>query len=261
MPVIKEQSYVIKRINSILVTIFNKLENNNNAEFSSNGEDTFLDSFLETLTQNTVIFDVGANIGEYSDIIINKFRKKGKEFTLHIFEPSTLAFRTLEAKFAGTKNIVLNNFGISDSERTAELFFDNEGSTLASLYPRQMPGEVNLDKKNFIMLRTLADYISEKSINRIDFLKIDIEGHELSALKGLGEFLSPSLIKVIQFEYGGANLDSKTSLLDLYKFLESAGYMVCKVMRHHLELRPYNPMMENFQYSNYIALSKEFKNG
>jgi hypothetical protein len=69
------------------------------------------------------------------------------------------------------------------------------------------------------------------------------------------------LIKVIQFEYGGANLDSKTSLLDLYKLLESAGYMVCKVMRHHLELRPYNPTMENFQYSNYIALSKEFKNG
>jgi hypothetical protein len=68
MTIIKELSYGVKRIKSILVTIFNKLENYNNAEFSSNGEDTFLDSFLETLTLNTVILDVETNIGDHSDI-------------------------------------------------------------------------------------------------------------------------------------------------------------------------------------------------
>ena len=68
MTIIKELSYVVKRIKSILVTIFNKLENYNNSEFSSNGEDTFLDSFLETLTLNTVILDVGNNIGDHLDI-------------------------------------------------------------------------------------------------------------------------------------------------------------------------------------------------
>ena len=68
MTIIKELSYVVKRIKSILVTIFNKLENYNNSEFSSNDEDTFLDSFLETLTLNTVILDVGNNIGDHLDI-------------------------------------------------------------------------------------------------------------------------------------------------------------------------------------------------
>jgi len=114
-----------------------------------------------------------------------------------------------------------------------------------------------LDKKDVIQLKRLESYIREKSIKKIDFLKLDIEGHELSALNGLGEFLNPSFIKAIQFEYGGTNLDSKTSLRELYSILEIKGYIIFKIMKNHIEKRNYDLRMENYQYSNYAALAED----
>ena len=48
----------------------------------------------------------------------------------------------------------------------------------------------------------------------IDLLKLDVEGNELLALKGLSD--SIEYIKIIQFEFGGSNIDSRTYFQDFY---------------------------------------------
>jgi len=63
------------------------------------------------------------------------------------------------------------------------------------------------------------DYLVKKVIQHIDFIKIDIEGRELRILKGFGSYFNGEFINFIQFEYGGTNIDSKTSLLDFYSLL------------------------------------------
>ncbi|GLI54154.1 FkbM family methyltransferase [Thermodesulfovibrio yellowstonii] len=101
----------------------------------------------------------------------------------------------------------------------------------------------------------MDEYIEENNIKHIDFIKIDIEGHELKAFYGFGSYLNSDFIDYIQFEYGGANLDSHTSLMDIYKFFEERNFSIAKIMQKGLELRKYSPFMENFMYANYVAIS------
>jgi hypothetical protein len=112
-----------------------------------------------------------------------------------------------------------------------------------------------MNQSENIKLKRLDGYIEEKNINHIDFIKIDIEGHELKAFEGFGKYLDASFVDYIQFEYGGANLDSHTNLMELYKFLENRGFKIAKMMPNGLEVRKYSPFMDNFNYANYVAVS------
>ena len=101
------------------------------------------------------------------------------------------------------------------------------------------------------------NYIENKGISHIDFIKIDIEGHELKAFEGFGSYMNADFIDYIQFEYGGANLDSHTSLMELYAFFEKRNFSIAKIMPNGLLVRAYKPWMDNFTYSNYVAVSNK----
>ena len=249
---------VRKKLRSICFTIFNRLENNNNADFHSNGEQRFLSDFFSTFRKDVILFDIGANVGEYSEILIEECKKFNINYFLHVFEPTKSCYEILEKKFNCNKNVFLNNVGVSEFQATTKIYYDVENSGFASLYKRDLDFlNVNIVKEETISLICLEEYFSARKIPRIDFLKLDIEGHELFALKGMGKFLNADFIKAIQFEYGGANIDSRTFLLDLFRLLESKGFKVGKVLNNRIEFRNYNSWMENFQYANYIAVNNK----
>jgi len=248
------------KVRNLVFKLFNAIENNGNPNFKSNGEECFINNLCVAFSENKikrVIFDIGANIGGYSKIIEEKGLEYGVDFDLHLFEPTKSCFAVLNDSFE-PGNVTLNNFGASDKSETATIFLDKEGSSLASLYPRNLESYgLKLDRREEVKLRRLDGYIEEKEIKHIDFVKIDIEGHELRAFEGFGDYLDGGFIDYIQFEYGGANLDSHLSLMDLYQFLSERGFVVAKVMPKGLDIRKYAPYMDNFQYSNYMAISKK----
>ncbi len=247
------------KIRSIFFTSFNRLENNNNADFHTNGEESFLKDYFSSLSEKVTLFDIGGNIGGYSEILIRQCAKRGLDYSLHIFEPTRSSFEILKEKFSKDKNVYLNSAGVSDSKTSAQIYYDAEKSGFASLYLRDLSAfNVNMNKKEKISLVRLDGYIRKHKITVIDFLKIDIEGHELAAFRGMGKYLNGDFIKAIQFEYGGANLDSRTTLHDLYQTLQQAGFVIAKIMKHGVEIRPYSLNMENYQYANYVAFSKKF---
>lgn len=261
MPYYKKENIFRKKIKNFIFTLLNKIDNSNNTNFETNGEKRFVQSLLNSSMNDIKIFDVGANIGSYSEIILGMCHSKNLKYNLHLFEPSKKAFGILESKFSKDTNIFLNNFGVSDSDGEAMMFFDQEGSSLASLYQRNdASNKPMLDKASKIILNRLDKYIKQQSINKIDFLKLDVEGHELFALKGLGDFLNPQFIKAIQFEYGGTFIDSRTSLRDMYIILENKGYVISKIMKNHVEKRNYDLKSENFQYGNFVALAEDLFN-
>ncbi len=252
-------SYLLRRSRSICFAIFNRLENNNNADFFSNGEERFLQALFEQLSGPVVLFDVGGNVGGYSEILVNECSRRTLKYDLHIFEPTVSCFSILQSKFSDNHSVRLNNVGVSSSPRSTEIFYDREKSGFASLYRRDLSSlNVEMGEKETISLIRLDDYIATNAISGIDFLKIDIEGHELHAFEGMGKYLNGDFIKVIQFEYGGANLDSKSNLLELFTLLGARGFVMCKIMRKSIERREYQPWMDNFQYANYVAISKSF---
>ncbi len=252
-------SHINRFLRGIAFKVFNKIENNLNTNFEQNGEKVFLNNlfhYLSSKQNKKVVFDVGANIGEYAHLIEKKSLEFNIEIEVHLFEPTQKCFSILNQKF-NNKNFILNNFGVSNKSTVTKIFYDKEGSGLASLYQRNLESyHVELNQSEEIQLKRLDEYIKEKSVNHIDFIKIDIEGHELNAFEGMGEYLNSDFIDFIQFEYGGANLDSHTSLMDIYKVLNERGFKIAKIMPKGLEIREYKPYMDNFQYSNYVAISK-----
>ena len=89
----------------------------------------------------------------------------------------------------------------------------------------------------------------------IDVLKLDIEGHEIAALNGFGEALQN--IKVIQFEFGGCNIDTRTFLKDFWKLLTSNGFEIFRITPFGISpLTEYNERDEHFGTTNYLAVSK-----
>ena len=256
----RKTSYVKRKLRSLSLKIFNFIENNGDCNFDTNGEKVFIDNLLYAFKNregNKVVFDIGANIGEYSKMIEDKSSELNIDINLHLFEPTKSCFSIISKKF-NDENIVLNNFGASNENAKATIFYDKEKSGLASLYQRNLDSYgLELNQSEEIKLRRLDKYIEEKNIEHIDFVKIDIEGHELKAFEGFGKYLDGDFIDYIQFEYGGANLDSHTSLMEIYKFLEDRGFSIAKVMPNGLEVREYKPYMDNFNYSNYVAFSNK----
>ena len=141
-------------------------------------------------------------------------------------------------------------------EGNAEIYYDQEKSGFASLYQRNLDFyKINLSKSETISLKRLDNYFQIANIEHVHLMKIDIEGHEIAAWKGMAHFLNLDFVDFIQFEYGGSNLDSHTSLLDIYSMLEKAGFIICKLMPKFLEPRSYRPNIDNFSYAKYVAVS------
>ena len=249
-----------EKTKSLLLKIFNKLENNGNANFNYNGEKHFINLFISSISRakKVCFFDIGANVGEYSSILLEKINSKNIDAQIHLFEPTNSCFKTIHKKFKDINNVYLNNFGASDFDGEAKIYYDKEESGLASLYQRNLNYyNLSMNYSESIILKRLDTYIESEGIEHINFIKIDVEGHELKSLEGFGSYLNADFIDYIQFEYGGANLDSKTSLMELYKFFRDRGFIVTKVMSKGLEIREYSPFMENFMYSNYVAISNK----
>ncbi|MGK7931022.1 MAG: FkbM family methyltransferase [Microcystaceae cyanobacterium] len=257
---IKKQSYWRKVIQSLLLKGLTKLENNNNADLISNGEEHFINQYFDFLNKSDsdpiVVFDVGANVGDYSDLVSQKLSSLKLAYKIHLFEPTQDCYDILQQKFSDYQSIFVNHFGCSDAEESRTIYYDQKRSGLASLYHRNLRSyALELNQTEQVYLQRLDTHIAKYSVTKIDLLKIDVEGHELSVLQGLGKHLNPDFINTIQFEYGGANLDSKTSLLELYTCLSNSGFVLTKIMPTFLEIREYRPHMENFQYANYLAVS------
>jgi len=254
MKIKKQNNLKEKFVRKILGLVY-RLDNSGSPIFDENGEANFIYQLKDFIkTKNIVIFDVGANVGEYSDVIVDNFKET--DYVLHVFEPQKSCFSDLNLKFSENKNIYLNNFGLSDSDKTSVMYKNADKSVLTSLYKRNLDYyDLKMNVEENIELKRADEYIRSRNIKHIDLLKIDVEGHELSTLAGFGEYLNSDFIDFIQFEYGGANLDSHTTLMDFYNLLEPKGFKVCKIMKTHLEYRKYNPRFENFVYQNYVAVS------
>lgn len=254
------------KLRSLALHLFNYLENNGNADFAANGEECFIEGLFAHLAKSVhgraVLLDVGANVGEYTQMLLDRSARLSSGAQIHLFEPTRACFGTLTSKFARLPSVILNNKAVSNIAGTAQIYYDAGGSKLASLERRNLDAyAVRLDQSESVETIRLDDYLRERGIDHVHFLKIDIEGHEMAAFEGMGEYFSGEVLDFVQFEYGGANLDSHTTLMDLYALFEGAGFVVAKVMRGGLEIRPYKPWMDNFCYANYVAISRRVADG
>lgn len=197
-----------------------------------------------------VVFDVGANVGSYAS---QALKTLGERVTVYAFEPSPTAFAQLERRFASSSSVHLARLGVGANAGTATLWAAVPGSVLASTYTNPINGDVPGEP---IELATIDAFCADHTIERIDLLKLDVEGGELDALRGAQRMLRSGAIDMIQFEFGQPSIGARTFFVDLYELL-AADFSLYRVLPNGLEpLTAYHETLEVFMSTNYLAVSK-----
>ena len=143
------------------------------------------------LPPDGVFIDVGANIGTFT-LVAARRAVRGQ---VHAFEPSAHHFGRLahNVELNDFKNVVLNRKGLYDQPGEAVLFLPSQAGEMnnsgaASLYTSGL--EETRQVSEAVSLIRLDDYVRERSLERVDIIKIDIEGAELKALEGARETIA-----------------------------------------------------------------------
>lgn len=243
-----------KKIYSIS-NIYNDIFRSYSYDFDKNGEGRLISSLPRVLPSSTpIIFDVGANRGDWSLRVKRVFPAS----QIHCFELSPETYKSLFINLQNEYGVSLNQIGLSDQPGSVvfrDYGRDNGGNTLIHDPCYVHSGTV---VETPAMLTTGEIYIKEKSIDHIDFLKIDVEGWEYFVLKGFGTMLSPRSISVIQFEYGYTHGDVHTLMKDFYALLVARGYVVGRLTPHGVHFRPFCYDLNDFKSGpNFIACAPE----
>jgi len=184
------------------------------------------------------VIDVGANRGQS----IEFFRGIYPGCQMYSFEPLDDPFEVLKKKFDGD-GINLFKLGLSDSEGTKEFYkcvFDevstlqrpNQNSRYFVLKRRILFSKPDKMFENIeIITSTLDNMISQFNIDRIDILKIDVEGHELQVLNGAKKTLLNGKVKFIQLEIH-EDEQYEVQQKDIDNFLAPYGYSISLKLKH-----------------------------
>jgi len=179
--------------------------------------DRMLMSKLLKKTGKQVVLDVGANVGNYAEEVLNH----NPEIELYAFEPHPKTFLTLQEKAQklGFKTI---NKGCADTIGKLK-FYDyanNDGSEHATLLEGVFTDLYNNETTvHEVDVTTLDAFISEHKIEHVDLLKIDTEGFEYSVMSGCIESIKNNKISTIHFEFNSMNIISKVFMKDFIKIL------------------------------------------
>lgn len=200
-----------------------------------------------------VLFDVGANIGEWT-----LAAKAGwPAANIHAFEPSQAHLQRMRAAIGGLDKVTVVASALGREAGAATLYKDREITGLASMTRRDLDhAGISMDAEETIAVTTLDAYCEEHSIEAIDYLKIDVEGHGLDVLQGGAAMLARRAIGAVQFEFGGCNIDTRTFLRDFFKLFDKHGYRlhICGPTGRLHPLRRYNEFNEQFSTTNYVAV-------
>jgi FkbM family methyltransferase len=218
-----------------------------------NGEHAFLDRIArEWRGRPVVALDVGAFHGTWSIAVL----ERASSATVHAFEPVATSFARLAANLDGVAHA--HHCAVGATKGVAEMFAPvAAGGPVgehASLYDRDLSGmNVTVETIGSVPVRTLDEFCAEMQIARVDLLKLDTEGHELSVLAGAQRLLHSRAVDTIQFEFGGANIDSRVFLRDVVDALRPT-HDVYRLLKDGVEPVRNDEREEIFTYANYIAV-------
>ena len=221
------------------------------------GELLFVFKILPSLLSDTktpILFDVGLNEGNYSSYLLEVF----PEARLFAFEPVASNFERARERLTNSRALTLENKAVSDSAGHIEIYdyADRDGSSHASPYKEAITEQHGAEEviSYHVGCVTLDQYCAERNIDRIDFIKVDTEGHELSVLNGAKNLIRKHQVKIVQFEFNEMNVLSKSFLRDFYILLEDFHFYRLR-FDGLIPLGEYNTINEIFKFQNIVAVS------
>ena len=202
------------------------------------------------VTHPIIVFDVGANIGNYTKEVL----KQHPNCVIYAFEPGIVSGNNYVETYKSEKNVHFNAFGFSNEVTDKILYSDYPGSPISSLIKRNLKhfgNELRYEEK--VQMDTIDNYCDKSGIIP-DLLKIDVEGNELNVL--IGALMVIDKIAIVQFEFGGCNIDSRTYFQDFWYFFKRHNFRIYRVtLNEPLLISNYTESDEYFSTTNYVAVN------
>lgn len=167
---------------------------------------SLLDNIIK---ENSVVIDVGANNGEYTEFFKRKLSGSGKIYSIELF-PETC--KNLKTKYSNDSNIIVLNYAVSNVDGMIPFYAGNHHCLHnilghdVNFNTTKIAGEINS-----IRLDTLL-----KNEEKINLIKIDVEGAELLVLKGCEKIINKIDFILVECHLSIQWEEIKNLLLDKY---------------------------------------------
>lgn len=256
------KSYHFTKLARLVVSVY---DNDANADMYKNGEFKLLNlisslSVREESSENCVFVDVGANVGDWSAALI----ECGYKGRLVAIDPLPRNLEIVRTRLTALdyNNFDLCEYAVSDKSEKAKFFSnkDQSNSGTDSLFDMKKIGYTDEVDCIDVQTTTLDELISKMDISKINFLKIDIEGNELSALRGAQSLLSSGSINFIQIEFGHAARAAGVYLHDIVNFINEYDYNIFVIKPAGLLPLDFSPFTENrYSYINFLMVKNSIQ--
>lgn len=177
---------------------------------------------LDFIKPGMICIDVGANFGYYT---VKMSRKVGELGSVIAFEPTNNFYDSLVRNLSLNRisNVVLEKFGLSDKSFSSKIKIGTETATIHWVEGSESNSS---PYDEIIKLDTLDNYVYNHNIEKIDFIKVDIDGHEYFFLQGakasLLKFRPVILIEISHLNY----LDAGVDMQEFYTYILELKYSI-----------------------------------
>ena len=201
---------------------------------------------------DAVVIDVGGGRGDWTAALLEAVPMA----RVLLLEPSAPALDHLRARCLARTTVLPVAAG--DQPGSAVLHVPRWDTAIASVHLRRDSYfQIEQFQPQLVQVVTLDQVISTFGLGVVDFVKIDVEGHELAVLRGARQSMQAGRIKALAFEFGSGNLNARTFFHDIWDELLPFGFQVQRICPGGvlLPVDEYYEDLEHFRgVSNYLAV-------
>jgi FkbM family methyltransferase len=192
------------------------------------------------------VIDVGANKGEWTQLVLQEKNLKGAL----LFEPSTTASEILRQRFSEHPEVDIIKAAAGNISGEMSFFEEGTAGETSSLVEGFSHGGV----AHKVQVTTIDEEFESRGWPSIDFLKIDAEGYDFHVLEGARRLLEKGKVSYGQFEYNGPWRLSGTTLTFAIRWLRNLGYQSFLLKADGLHIPNVDLYKEYYLYSNYAIV-------
>ena len=156
--------------------------------FADQGDQTLRLEYPE-LTSDSIVFDLGGYLGDFSAAIIERYNCK-----IYIFEPHPEYFSKCVERFSSYENVMVLNYGLADKDGEFLLSNQSDGSSFINPNHSQKEG-INC------VVRDVFSVLKELDITSVDLMKINIEGGEFPLMEHIISCGKQAIVKQYQIQF------------------------------------------------------------
>lgn len=175
-----------------------------------------------------IVLDIGANLGSFTVPVASNH----PHLQIYSFEPQRIIYYQLCTNIILNRleNVYAHHFGISDSEWTKQLEvpnYSNEQNVGAFSVDSEVRSKDYLVVTHGSVENITAKPLDSMQLKNVRLIKIDVEGHELEALRGASETIKISNYPPIMLESWDQKFPNKQK--ELFTYLNSIGYNISRI--------------------------------